>query len=165
VDSAAQWRYVLGHPLQVLGMILLQPFTIAYAGVYAGLVGVLTNRLIHLPIFIIGLLYVGLLAAGLAAEKDKKLQLDWRHLRLASAAVFFGTFVLIALALYVSFTQVGHPRVEGIQGRYFLPLLPLLAIWSPKLSPAKAGKFRHYTIPAVGLIIVAGLLSALAALL
>ena len=36
--------------------------------------------------------------------------------------------VLVFAALYIGWTSVGAPRVAGVQGRYFLPLLPLLLI-------------------------------------
>jgi uncharacterized membrane protein len=165
VDSAAQWRYILDNPLTVLLMIITQPFSLVYAGVYAGVVGVITNRLLYLSIPVIGLLYIGLAAAFASGAPDKNLQLPWKRLRIAGVATLLGTFTLISLALYVSFTQVGHPHVEGIQGRYFLPLVPLLAVWAPRLKPKRAEKFQQYTLPAICLISLAGLLSAAAALL
>jgi uncharacterized membrane protein len=165
VDSAAQWRHVLENPLSVLTMIVAQPFTLGYGGIYAGMVGVLTNRMIHLPVLTMVLLYLGLLTAAISTEKAKKLKLDWKRLLLGSAAVLAGTYVLISLALYVSFTRVGHPYVEGIQGRYFLPLLPLLAIWGAWLPKKHNMNFDTYVLPGIVLISLAGLLSATAALL
>lgn len=165
VDSAAQWRYILQHPLAVLSMILLHPFSFGYGGIYAGVVGVLTNRLVHLPIVTIALLYFGMMIAALGSKKDKIAKADLRRAQVGAALVLFGTFVLINLALYVSFTQVGFKRVEGIQGRYFLPLLPLIAVWTNLLSPKRAARFQPYALTAVFLISIAGLMSALGAII
>lgn len=41
-------------------------------------------------------------------------------------ASVFGCFLLTVTILYISYSSVGSPVVSGIQGRYFLPLIPLL---------------------------------------
>lgn len=42
--------------------------------------------------------------------------------------VLIGTYGGISTALYIAWTQIGAKYIEGVQGRYFLPLLPILAI-------------------------------------
>ena len=44
--------------------------------------------------------------------------------------IFFGTYILIVLAAYLSWTTVGADKVMGVQGRYFLPIiiLPLISL-------------------------------------
>lgn len=37
--------------------------------------------------------------------------------------IFFSSSILIYTALYVGFTNVGDPIINGIQGRYFIPIL------------------------------------------
>lgn len=59
----------------------------------------------------------------------------------------------IMLAQYLGWTQVGATVIAGVQGRYFLPLLPFLAIAIPCLRP-----LRLPGLEAVPL--VAGLVSA-----
>ena len=61
-------------------------------------------------------------------EKEHVRGRDRLYVLISSTGVFLATFILINLALYLSFTRVGFDRVEGLQGRYFLPLLPLLGI-------------------------------------
>jgi uncharacterized membrane protein len=47
----------------------------------------------------------------------------------------FGAMTLaIAAALYMSWTPVGNATVHGLQGRYFLPILPLLGWLVPPFS-------------------------------
>lgn len=57
-----------------------------------------------------------------------------------SATMFLFSLVLVATAMYVSFTPVGHDTVNGCQARYILPLLvPALAcIFNNKHQPILA---------------------------
>lgn len=126
VDGGAQLHHVFTHPFSVLVAVFAGPFSAAYGGIYAGLVGVLTNKLIFLPIVLIGLLYLGLILAFIESVGDKALAAYKRLIVISNALAVVVTFFLINLALYVTFTKVGNARVEGVQGRYLLPLLPLL---------------------------------------
>lgn len=128
VNEADQLHYIFQHPLQFLGMIFVQPFTLWAASIYAGIVGVLTNKLIYLPLPMIVLLFVMLGITCFHKEREHVAGRDRLYVLVSSTGVFLTTFILINLALYLSFTRVGFDRVEGLQGRYFLPLLPLLGI-------------------------------------
>ena len=51
------------------------------------------------------------------------------YMRLLSVALYIGMAVLIATALYISFTPVGLNTVNGCQARYITPLLaPIILI-------------------------------------
>ena len=128
VNSHAQLQFIVGHPIYTLFMILIQPFTFLYGGIYPGFVGVITNKLIVLPGIVIGLLYLALILSLLSTERTKQMFRYRKLLRLTTLVVLIGTFILINLALYVTFTTVGNTRVEGVQGRYLIPIAPLLAI-------------------------------------
>lgn len=128
VNEADQLHYIFQYPLQFLAIIFVQPFTLWAASTYAGIVGVLTNRLVYLPLAIIALLYALLGITCFHKEKEHVSGRDRLYVLISSTGVFLATFILINLALYLSFTRVGFDRVEGLQGRYFLPLLPLLGI-------------------------------------
>jgi len=43
----------------------------------------------------------------------------------------------IVLAQYLAWTPVGAAEIEGLQGRYYLPLLPFLAVGVPALAPMR----------------------------
>jgi hypothetical protein len=49
----------------------------------------------------------------------------------AAAAAVLSSIELIFVALYLTWTPVGADRVDGIQGRYFIPLLPVLLFLLP----------------------------------
>lgn len=128
VNEADQLHYIFQYPLHFLAIIFVQPFTLWAASTYAGIVGVLTNRLVYLPLSVIALLYALLGITCFHKEKEHVSGKDRLYVLISSIGIFLATFILINLALYLSFTRVGFDRVEGLQGRYFLPLLPLLGI-------------------------------------
>ncbi len=128
IDSNLQQQYVLHHPLLFLVRAFGQFFTKSYDTIYLGIVGILTNRLIYLPLLVIGLLYVTLF---LALKQSKRLPVLAKHrqlLLLTFLSAFVGTCIFISLAFYIGNTQVGSDTIFGIYGRYYLPILPLLLI-------------------------------------
>jgi hypothetical protein len=46
-----------------------------------------------------------------------------------------GSLALIALPLYLLWTPIGSPIVQGLQGRYFLPTLAFVLAWCAWRSP------------------------------
>ena len=63
---------------------------------------------------------------------NKGNELSKKH-RAITTCVNLGIVVLIWTALYLTFTPVGSNTIEGVQNRYFLPLLaPLLIYLQPK---------------------------------
>ncbi len=163
VDSGDQIKHFLTHPVSVTLAILFAPLSLSYLNVYAGVVGVLTNRMVYLPIVIMVLLYMAWITVLVSMKGDKRLKSYRYRLLAGSLGAFVGTFVLINLALYVSFTKVGNPTIEGVQGRYLLPLAPLLigmrAGWE---KPLYSKLSSSWVILGVGLILFTGVLSAIA---
>jgi uncharacterized membrane protein len=162
INEADQLHYVFQHPLQFLGMIFSQPLPIWSAHTYAGVVGVMTNRMLLLPIVVIVLLLTTLAVTVFHKERLHIASRDKLFVVSGSMIALVATFILINLALYLSFTRVGHPRVEGIQGRYFLPLLPLVGIVLHVLMPRFALRLSNaavYLIAATGVAV--GLISAI----
>ena len=74
----------------------------------------------------------------------------WSVLRIGWVlAVLLMTLDLIYLSQYLSFTEVGSRLVQGVQGRYLLPLLPFVLLAAPALplSPARDVPFP-WLVPA-----------------
>ncbi|MBR3161660.1 MAG: DUF2142 domain-containing protein [Bacilli bacterium] len=69
-------------------------------------------------------------------EKDSK-QLDFKY-RFPVIIISIGIIILIWTALYLSFTPVGSTEINGVQPRYFLPLI------FPILSCFKSSKVNNY---------------------
>ncbi len=64
--------------------------------------------------------------------------------RLVLAAVVAGTLVVISASQYLTWTPVGADRIEGLQGRYFIPAAPLALLLFTRRRRVAAG------LPATG---------------
>jgi uncharacterized membrane protein len=60
-------------------------------------------------------------------NQDKQSHIS-KNLKFVILAILVGIISLIWLTLYLSFTPVESTIINGVQGRYFIPLLPLLLL-------------------------------------
>ncbi len=122
VDAAKQLRLVIADPIRFPRVIVddLTAHGSAYFEQTVGRLGMLDLRLPWL------LIWCELIAFLLAAQTSR-LNVS-TPVRLLALAAFAIAFTGILLALYLGWTPPGSPVVEGIQGRYFIALLPLLLI-------------------------------------
>jgi hypothetical protein len=128
--ASAQLSVLLHHPLQVA----LLPVTTgwrALPSLWLQFMGVLGHLSIRLPRLLYTLWTAAILSglARLATEASAR-PAAW----ISPAAAFvgiLGSAELIFLSLYVTWTPVGMDRIDGVQGRYFIPLLPMLLFVLP----------------------------------
>ncbi|GBQ62747.1 hypothetical protein AA103196_0394 [Ameyamaea chiangmaiensis NBRC 103196] len=134
VSDAGQMHWVLTHPTAIpaLAFHTLRQTLHARVLEFIGVLGWLDTPL---PKGFYRLSY-GVIAAALAlscvALRERTalrptrlcMVLTLGTMALASGSVF--------LSLYVIWTKVGGPVVEGVQGRYFLPIAPFLALVFPR---------------------------------
>lgn len=118
-----------------------------------------------LPLPFIALGY-SLLLLSLLHSKDNKEHKDTINNGLA--IIQFATFLLsvlgIAVALYIVWTPVGSPQISGIQGRYFIPLIPLLIPicgWLGKFVSVKFAKelYLGFLVAAISTINLTAMLA------
>ncbi|KAB2842607.1 DUF2142 domain-containing protein [bacterium] len=85
------------------------------------------------------------------------LSLGWQG-KLVVGGALLASGLLLSLALYLTWSPVRHPRIEGLQGRYFIPLSPLflLLFYSRKLSFPRLASLAPL---AMGLILAATLIA------
>lgn len=123
--SGGQIYYVVLHPLRVWWIFAADMCAQAHFYCY-GLVGWFGYFSARLSPSVI-LLYV-LLFAFAAAVYRRKAQIS--H---ASAFCAAGMLVaVIFLGMYINWSDFGAYHVNGVQGRYFIPLLPLLLFALPR---------------------------------
>ncbi|MBF9196439.1 DUF2142 domain-containing protein [Microvirga terrestris] len=122
-----QLAFLLSHPLEIPGIAFSTLYRLSYAYLKQ-MIGVLGWLDAPLPQGVYLILYFGL-ATTLAMEGlSLKPLLRWTFLvgLAASAAMIF-------VSLYLIWTPLGSlGPIEGVQGRYFLPLLPFLVFLVPK---------------------------------
>ncbi|WP_306341440.1 DUF2142 domain-containing protein [Sphingobium sp. Z007] len=121
------------------------------APVYAlQIVGRFGWNAILLPVvaYPLGLLMLG---AGVANGSGARFGIGQRLWWLAVAG---GVALLIETAMYLTGTPLGADYIQGTQGRYFLPILPLVLI---ALSPESAvrGAQRIFAAAAIALLLIA----------
>lgn len=120
VDPAQQLRCVLDNPLRFVGVVArdLRQNGRFYLDETIGRLGIMN---VKLPTPLIVAEWMLLLWTGLSCGVRWKLSG-----RLAAIAACFVTIIGISLAQYLVWSIICGDTIEGIQGRYFLPVLPLL---------------------------------------
>lgn len=77
------------------------------------------------------LVYLGMIFGSLVInfETTEKYAIKSdKTIKLLTGFAFFGVIALIFTSLYVQWTPVANNVINGIQGRYFIPVLPLLVM-------------------------------------
>jgi len=136
VDLHAQLGFMRAHPA---GLIAVIRRSLAIDGRFylISMIGLLGWLTVLLPRFAYLLPGIGLLPACLARDRA--------HPRLSVPMVFWcallcaGAAALTMIAMYLACTPVGAPIVLGVQGRYFLPLLALVAAMAGSLPALRIG--------------------------
>lgn len=135
VNAVEQMRYILSNPFAFAGVLLTNPFTfgLTYLTQWAGVFGYDYGSVPDLT-------YVFLaVAIALAMSLKEETQPDNRA-RLSLFSVFLLCYFFTLLSLYLTFTAVGETFVYGVQGRYFIPIMPLLFLAVKGLPPF--GRFQ-----------------------
>ena len=131
VDPATQLHLVLSNPIAFL-QVLAATFAASWTSLLGQTYGVLGWLTVAMPT-------VGLLTAALAGllflERDEVVPTTpWQRLVLGgTATVLVGE---LSVMLYLSWTAVGAPTIDGLQGRYFIPvvLLGLLTVYGIRMT-------------------------------
>lgn len=124
--SQQQLQYIISHPIEYLHTFFntLSLSRNFYISSTVGMFGLLDT-----PIFtVFTYLYLfSLIVSGVSEISINNVLVKWYDriiIILAAGASFFGIY----LAMYINWTPliygVGAPIIEGVQGRYFLPILP-----------------------------------------
>ena len=130
LSVSAQFHYLLSNPL-ALPTVMLQSFASQgwfLAGSVIGRLGWLDTPL---PDWFLELGCLGLLLALIAPGNRGSALLPG----LVGAATVLALLTATCFALYLSWTPVAYATINGLQGRYILPVLPLLGWAIPAYGP------------------------------
>ena len=144
-NPQAQLRHMLGYPLRVASAVVSDyaRHTTQYFDHFVGRLGWLD---IGLPdsvelAYLLAFLYVALSSGAGFSPRVRMLVLS----------VFVASLVMVSVSQYMIWTPVGSSDVDGIQGRYFLPVspLPLIALAVKRLPwrwwiPTGIALFRQW---------------------
>ncbi len=140
LDPVPQLHFILGN-VAGYGKILFNTCFIVkrnfYFQSFIGVLGWLDNPL---PSSLIkSFLCILLVNALLAGNRKFRLSLRDKMILLGT---FIAGLLAVETAIYLTWTPVGGSIVEGVQGRYFIPLAPmLLLVFSNNEVSALAGRF------------------------
>lgn len=148
ISPMGQVMFILGNIFQyakiLLNFLLRDYLTVANTENYISnfsLMGIASGTFVFLGLMILTFLY----------DKNKAYSREegtgWRT-RSYVLLMYFGGSALIATALYVAFTPVGHYTINGCQARYIIPwLYPLLSVWSMnKIKPDFPREVLHWLV-------------------
>jgi uncharacterized membrane protein len=120
ISKSGQIHFILTHPREFLWIFLSNIAN--YGGCW--LTSLFALGCLDTPLNpLTGLIYLFFLAL-LAVADRRHGELPWRLWGVGSAIVFLST-TMILTALYVWWNPPASNRIEGPQGRYFIPLMPL----------------------------------------
>ncbi|OGR31562.1 MAG: hypothetical protein A2139_13830 [Desulfobacca sp. RBG_16_60_12] len=111
---------------------------------FIGVLGWLDTRLPQ-PVYKFYPLLLGLTAVTGISSQERERRFTWGAAGFA-AGLFLASSGLLLLALYLTWTPVQAPYLDGVQGRYFLPLAPLALLWLPPIFSLKEKWYRIFTL-------------------
>ena len=126
VDPGRQERFVLEHPLRFLATIG-RTFGSYWSDILRGAVAQLPWA-VSAWVAVAAFAIVGI--AAIEPETRDEPLLGWRS-RVLLAGIALASFLALMLLAYTGWNAVGSPRIGAFQGRYLLPLLPLVILCLP----------------------------------
>jgi uncharacterized membrane protein len=161
IDPRRQVWHAASNPLSFGHLVLTDH--VAHAPRYAAeLIGRLGWLDTPLPLVFLGV-YAGALALLAVIDGRPEITVSLRR-RVGFGVLLLASAVLISAAQYASWTPVGAPEILGIQGRYFLPLMPFVgwvclaqrasaraARWSAPVAQVAVAASGCVTLVVVGL--------------
>lgn len=125
VNPAAQLYHIVQDPTHYLRAVLVSHFTTASDQLLVEFVGVLGWLDTPIPLWTVGLYYSLFL---LALSPPQPAVVPSRPQRLLALGLWLIAVQVIDVLLYLTWTRVGNVTIQGLQGRYYLPLAPLIVI-------------------------------------
>jgi uncharacterized membrane protein len=154
VDPGRQERFVAHHPLSFVKAIAR---TLAHFGrdLARQTVAQVPRTLpVAVAVAALMVLVVGILIPDPEASNGGS-ALSWRG-RLLLLGIAGATFVTLMLLAYTGWNAVGAPRIDAFQGRYLLPLVPLVLLALPARRPSPAAAWTGSALAALsGALLVA----------
>ncbi len=137
VNSTEQIKNIITNPIRYIGTIFTtlaefgEYYFYGFAGKYLGWINILVNSV---PIIIYGFL---LLMTPMIEKNNKALK---RKDKIICNVVFLVVFILVLTGMYLINSEVESNIIEGVQGRYFIPIILL-----PLITFIMKNKYMNYS--------------------
>ena len=149
VNSAEQVKYILTHPLAYILVVTRTCGSkiVDWLGTMVGAKMCVLNVYTSLLFVVLYLIMMGMEMMTLDQEEENFLTTKGK---VWSVLLFFMLFGITLTTLYVQWTAVRSPMIEGFQGRYLIPMLPLLAMGLKKIRiPFRSEQILSYQLSVV----------------
>lgn len=125
VNSGAQLMGIIGNPLGFL-IVILRTVNVCCMDWIGGMLGLTFSSFVY---YLPGIVFLASIVFSvlLFAQRNEEIQFK-KYDRLVFIIVFLIIMLLIFTSLYLQWTPAGKSSIDGIQGRYFLPILALVPI-------------------------------------
>lgn len=134
-NGAAQVKVLFAHP-QLLLTLPLETIVEEFWLQCREVIGVLGHLELGLPPRLYVFAWCGLAAAALADMTNRARSWPQALDSVLTLIVLCAGVLVTYLTLYLIWTLVGYPKIEGVQGRYLLPLL-LAGLFALPILPAR----------------------------
>jgi uncharacterized membrane protein len=160
IDSAAQIKYVIHHPITYM-MDFLRTILLTDNIYFESLFGRLGFDYVQVPAFAIIASFVAMVLSVVGAEPLRRIK---KFVPLVTVVIILSVLAVFG-TLYLTISSVGSNTIQGVQGRYLLPVLPIILlllvyITKTRLSFTKF-TYRNYAMLVSGLVISGLLASAI----
>lgn len=151
-DPAEQIKFMLTHPLQ-FASILLGDIVIHGREYYLEWIAVYGYKYWVVPRLVYFVFPVAVLLSLITSENSPELS---RRIRLGLAITFVVSALATIVAMYVSNTPVGSPKVDGVQGKYFVPIFTLALVSLVALTRLKIPRWPVAAATSLSLLFYLG---------
>lgn len=120
--------YLLHNPVkyaEILYKTLILQGEFYFVSAFGGYLGNL-DPVLNVPFFLI-LVFAGVLIVMSFLKPGEKAELSWIH-KVWILVLFFMCAIGVMTAMLISWTPLSAEYIHGVQGRYFLPLLPFVLL-------------------------------------
>ena len=146
VNGSEQIQYIIHNPIgyvKMIGNTIITNLKFYAESCIVSPLGWL-NIPVKQPVILAFLL---VLLSSIFIENNEESFSKWQ--RVWNGLIIVGTIVIVITGLYVSWTTVGGNIAAGVQGRYFIPILPLtLLLFSMKNNYIKIKKIE-FILPTI----------------
>lgn len=125
-ESSYTLSYVLQHPINSI-IIIMKTIIMRTSGWVLQAIGInMSGLTIPISPYII-YTYIALILLSIRSKGNENTSIR-RIYRVFALLIAFGVVALVVVSMFLSWTSTKLTIVEGVQGRYFIPVIPLIAI-------------------------------------
>lgn len=146
VDGGEQIKYIMNNPFEYVKTVAntLKTTSTTYINQMVG--GILGWLCIYVPKFVVGIYLLVLLASCFIEEN--KFEFNFKQ-KAWGFLISGGIVLLIMTGMYITWTGVGSDVIQGVQGRYFIPILFLALLCLCKKDNYIKIKNIQYKLPII----------------